>query len=211
MKAVTLVLLWLLASAAAIGVAWSGVGVLDDDLVAPAPAVVIAEGEVGLISESLDDADLAASGGRSTLEATGQSMSTTTSTSTTATTAETAATPSIATTATTSGTTNSATTRASASSSASTSATSMPATTTATTPQPEQFETKTFPLVGGVTSIRFSPSETKVLWATPNPGFEVRIEPESDGVKVEFRSDDHRSRLDAWWENGPRHEIQENG
>ena len=48
-----------------------------------------------------------------------------------------------------------------------------------------------------------------MLWANPNPGYEVRVEPESGGVKVEFRSDDHRSRIDAWWDNGPRHEITE--
>ncbi|MDH3295551.1 MAG: hypothetical protein OER95_14625 [Acidimicrobiia bacterium] len=69
--------------------------------------------------------------------------------------------------------------------------------------------TKTFNLIGGSTAISFAPSGTRVVWATPNPGFEVTIEPESPGIKVEFRSDGHRSRIDAWWSNGPKHEIRE--
>lgn len=67
----------------------------------------------------------------------------------------------------------------------------------------------TFHLVGGKTAVSFSPSEVRVLWATPNPGFEVRIEVESPGMKVEFRADHHRSRIDVWWSGGPRHDIRE--
>lgn len=208
MKAVTLVLLWLLGSATAIAVAWSGVGVLDNDLVAPAPAVVDAGGEVGLVSESIDpfDDDIdpleesesledsetltdraslegTASGptssDRSALAVAGDDPSRPASTTSTVTTDPTA----------TTGTAS-----------------------TITSPgavNPGQYVTKTFSLTGGATAIKFSPSSTKVLWATPNPGYEVRIEPESEGVKVEFRSDDHRSRIDAWWDGGPRHEIRE--
>lgn len=208
MKAVTLVLLWLLGSATAIAVAWSGVSVLDNDLVAPAPAVVDAGGEVGLVSESIDpfDDDIdpleesesledsetltdraslegTASGptssDRSALAVAGDDPSPPASTTSTVTTDPTA----------TTGTAS-----------------------TITSPgavNPGQYVTKTFSLTGGATAIKFSPSSTKVLWATPNPGYEVRIEPESEGVKVEFRSDDHRSRIDAWWDGGPRHEIRE--
>ena len=53
------------------------------------------------------------------------------------------------------------------------------------------------------------PSAVEVLWASPNPGFDVRIVPESPGMKVEFRADHHRSRIDAWWAGGPQHEIRE--
>lgn len=203
MKAVTLVLLWLVGSATAIGVAWSGVGVLDDELVAPAPAVVSVDGQVGLVSESVDSFGDEVSGpessDRSTLDIGGDDTSTSasTSTSTTGTTARGATTGSTGTTATT---TRSTSTNASTRSSQSTTSAGSGA---------EQYETKTFTLTGGTTAIRFSPSSTKVLWATPNPGYEVRIEPESEGVKVEFRSDDHRSRIDAWWDDGPRHEIRE--
>ena len=220
MKAVTLVLLWLLGSATAIGVAWSGVGVLNQDLAAPAPAVVPGDGEIGLVSESVnpvaDDAVGTQSSDRSTLavdggtaltfggqSSTSSSTAATSSTPSTAGGATTAATPSTSTRATTrtTGTTAATGTTSGGSGSSTTSATAPPAS--------EQNETRTFTLVGGTTAIRFSPSSTKVLWATPNPGYEVRIEPESSGVKVEFRSDDHRSRIDAWWDNGPRHEIRE--
>lgn len=219
MKAVTLLLLWLLGSATAIGVAWSGVGVLDDDLVAPAPAAVNEGGEVGLVSDSIDpfaeDASNKLRSDRATLAVTGDdtpdavddgSTSSTTSPASSTTTAggtsisvTTATTDTIAS---THSTGTAVTTRGGSGSSSTTATTSAAAV-------PEQYVTKIFTLVGGTTAIRFSPSATKVLWATPDPGYEVRIEPESPGLKVEFRSDGHRSRVDAWWDNGPRHEIHE--
>lgn len=230
MKTITLVLLWLVGSATAIGVAWSGVGVLDDELVAPAPAVISTDGEVGLVSESVDLLDDRASRPSATDESapaigegdqrttssstvtarpsatsTSTSASTSRSTSTTRTTARSASTAATSTTASTSPTTASSSTT-NTTFAGSGSSTTQPGTSVG---QPAQSQTKTFTLIGGTTSIRFSPSETKVLWATPNPGYEVRIEPESPGIKVEFRSDDHRSRIDAWWNGGPRHEIRE--
>lgn len=81
-------------------------------------------------------------------------------------------------------------------------------TTTVSSTQPTS-QTLAFNLVGGSTAISFASSGVSVLWATPNPGFTVSIEPESPGVKVEFRSEGHRSRVDAWWSDGPRHEIRE--
>ncbi len=83
--------------------------------------------------------------------------------------------------------------------------TTAPPTTTATT----SAETRTFQLVGGTTAVSFSAGEVRVLWATPNPGFEVRVEPESPGMKVEFRADHHESRIDVWWSGGPQHDIRE--
>ncbi len=219
MKAVTLLLLWLLGSATAIGVAWSGVGVLDDDLVAPAPAVVNAGGEEGLVSESIDpfseDAAIALTSGRTTHATAGddppdavvEGSTTSTTSSASSTTAvgrtsNSVTTPTVDTTATTHSSATIAT-PPKGSTSSSTTITTSPAA------GPEQYVTKIFTLVGGTTAIRFSPSATKVLWATSNPGYEVRIEPEYGGLKVEFRSDRHRSRIDAWWHNGPRHEIRE--
>jgi hypothetical protein len=59
-------------------------------------------------------------------------------------------------------------------------------------------------------SLRFSPSGVTVVWANPNPGFDVSQEPEQgNGVKVEFRSDTHRSRVDGWWDGGPQERIRE--
>lgn len=203
MKALTLVLLWLLGSATAIGVAWSGVGVLDDDLVAPAPAVVNIDGEVGLASESV------------ALDSVEGSSSLLPSTSTTSTTSPAQAAGDGSASSSVTPNTTLATTVTSTASSTPTSATNATfssgasTVTTSSGSDPEPYETKTFTLIGGTTAIKFTPSYTKVLWASPNPGYEVRIEPESPGIKVEFRSDDHRSRIDAWWENGPRHEIEE--
>ncbi len=78
---------------------------------------------------------------------------------------------------------------------------------TATPPSPAQ--TLTFNLIGGSTAISFSATGVHVLWATPDTGFAVSIEPESSGVQVEFRADNHRSRIDAWWSEGPQTEIRE--
>lgn len=72
-------------------------------------------------------------------------------------------------------------------------------------------ETRHYDLVGGTVTLRFSSGRIEVLAAAPKSGF--RLEPvESDGreVRVEFRSDGHRSRLDADWEESePRVRIRE--
>jgi hypothetical protein len=73
----------------------------------------------------------------------------------------------------------------------------------------QQATTQTFSLVGGTAAVSFSPSGVQVLWATAKPGFDVNIQPESPGFKVEFRSEDHRSRLDVWWSGGPQHTVRE--
>ena len=85
------------------------------------------------------------------------------------------------------------------------------ATTPPPTPSPTAptATTQTFTLTGGTAAISFSASGVELLWATPNPGFDVNIEPESPGIKVEFRADHHRSRVDAWWSGGPQHSIRE--
>jgi len=68
---------------------------------------------------------------------------------------------------------------------------------------------RTYNLVGGITAISFSSTSVEVLWATPNPGFEVDIDAESTTVRVEFEADNHLSRVDAWWSNGPQRDIRE--
>jgi hypothetical protein len=65
---------------------------------------------------------------------------------------------------------------------------------------------------GGVVTLSFSPAGVDVVGATPNEGFTVDSEPEhGNGVKVEFESDAHRSRVDAWWDGGPQVERREDG
>ncbi|MGI9595844.1 MAG: hypothetical protein ACR2QK_06775 [Acidimicrobiales bacterium] len=76
---------------------------------------------------------------------------------------------------------------------------------TSAPPTTQSSQTISYHLVGGSTAISFSPSEVRVLWATPNPGFDVDV----DSDRVEFEADHHRSRLDFWWSGGPRDEIRE--
>ena len=208
MKSLGLVVLWLIGTSTAIGVAWSGVGVLDDELVAPAPAVINNDGELVLVSEAVaaaeaelavssDDATSATVDSSPTTPVTGDSSTTETATSVSDAPASGSSTSTTATSAST------GSTASTVSSSTTSTAGSSPSSTEG------EYETQTFQLIGGTTSIKFSPGYTKVLWATPNPGFDVSVEPESPGIKVEFRSDQHRSRVDAWWEDGPQHEIRE--
>jgi hypothetical protein len=49
-----------------------------------------------------------------------------------------------------------------------------------------------------------------VQWANPNAGFEVKVESEhGNGVRVEFESDDHRTRVEGWWADGPQDQVLE--
>lgn len=82
-------------------------------------------------------------------------------------------------------------------------------TTTAAPPPPASGETRTYNLTGGSASLRFTPSGVTVLWADPNAGFDVEVEPEGTGVKVEFESESHKSRVDGWWDGGPQDRVRE--
>jgi hypothetical protein len=69
---------------------------------------------------------------------------------------------------------------------------------------------RSYDLVGGSATLRFTPSGVTVVVATPKPGFTVDIsEAHSGGARVEFESDDHRSRVDGWWDGGPQDEVRE--
>lgn len=71
-------------------------------------------------------------------------------------------------------------------------------------------EIRTYTLVGGTASLRFTPSGVTVVFANPAQGFDVEIEPEhGNGVKIEFENDAHESRLDGWWDGGPQDRIEE--
>jgi hypothetical protein len=85
-------------------------------------------------------------------------------------------------------------------------------TTTAAPPVDPSATTRTIRMDGGVVTLSFSPAGADVVGATPNDGFTVDTEPEhGNGVKVEFESDGHESRVDAWWDGGPQVERRENG
>lgn len=90
-------------------------------------------------------------------------------------------------------------------------ATSLPTTSTPspTTTAPAG-ETRTYTSEGGSAALRFTPGGVTVAWSTPNPGFGVDTEPEhGNGVRVEFESDGHRSRIEGWWDGGPRERVRE--
>ena len=71
-------------------------------------------------------------------------------------------------------------------------------------------ETRTYSLVGGTVTVEFSSTSVRVIQATPADGFTREVDQEgATQVEVEFRSDDHRSRLEAWWDGGPRSDIDE--
>jgi hypothetical protein len=85
-----------------------------------------------------------------------------------------------------------------------------PSTTTTAPAAAPQPTTRTYNLVGGSVSLKFSSSGVTVNWANPNAGYGVSVEPEDgNGVKVEFESDSHRSRVDGWWANGPQDRVRE--
>lgn len=71
-------------------------------------------------------------------------------------------------------------------------------------------ETRTYILKGGTASLRFSPTGVEVVIADPLAGYSLSVEPEhGNGLKVEFRKEDRRSRVEAWWENGPQERVHE--
>jgi hypothetical protein len=45
--------------------------------------------------------------------------------------------------------------------------------------------------------------------SSPNTGFDLKVEPEGTGLRVQFESDSHRSRIDAWWDGGPQFRTRE--
>lgn len=68
---------------------------------------------------------------------------------------------------------------------------------------------QTFELVGGTAVVRYSSTGVTVLYAVPANGYQARVEPEEGGMKVEFRTEGHRSRITVWWNNGPQHSVEE--
>ncbi|MGQ0434293.1 MAG: hypothetical protein ACT452_18055 [Microthrixaceae bacterium] len=71
-------------------------------------------------------------------------------------------------------------------------------------------ESRTYSLVGGTVTLRFEPSGVTVQGPTPRPGYSVDVEPTHDnGWRVRFRSADHESSVEGWWDDGPRDEVRE--
>ena len=64
--------------------------------------------------------------------------------------------------------------------------------------------TLTFEAVGGSAAIHHVDDTVELGWATPKPGFRAKVEgsPDRRELRVEFRSDGHRSRIKVWIEGG---------
>jgi hypothetical protein len=71
-------------------------------------------------------------------------------------------------------------------------------------------ETRTYPLGGGFAVLRFTPDGVTLEQAVPKLGFEVRYQPvEGNGWRVEFVGDEGRSRVEGWWDGGPRERVDD--
>lgn len=71
-------------------------------------------------------------------------------------------------------------------------------------------EVRTYALVGGTATLRFAPTGVAVVTANPNPGFKVEVEPSHvNGVEVSFETDRHKSKVEGWWNGGPRDQVEE--
>lgn len=68
---------------------------------------------------------------------------------------------------------------------------------------------RTYQLVGGSVTIRFQNDAAYFVVATANNGFSVEHSEDGGTVDVRFESENHESRLRAYWNNGPQQEIQE--
>lgn len=78
--------------------------------------------------------------------------------------------------------------------------------------EPAASELRSYSVVGGSVTLRFSPGKVEVVSVQPNPGFSVDIE--GDGTaeaSVKLESESHESRVKGWWEagHGPRDEVRE--
>ncbi len=174
---------WLVAAVVAVIVAWQGVAVVGDQVTDERPAPLAASDIEARLAEA----------STTTTAAPGSSTSTSTSTST-------------------SSSTSTSTTIAAGDPSTPTSQTAPPATTPPPPPStaPVAGETRTYNLHGGTASLRFSPAGVEVVFANPAPGFSVDVEAEHDnGVRVEFESETHESRVDGWWDGGPVDLVRE--
>lgn len=71
--------------------------------------------------------------------------------------------------------------------------------------------TRSYQLAGGDVTVSFSARSVEIVSVAPRSGFTVKDinrHGPSD-VEVDLRSEDHRSRLRVWWDDGPRQRIDE--
>ena len=209
---------WLLAAIAAVLLAWQGVGAVTDQVTDERQAPL---SEEQVLAELESDGGHPGGAGDGTTSTTAATSTTERRPSTTEERSTTTAPPATEPPATTPTTDASPTTDAPQSAPPATSppatvpvSTTAPpptttTTTTTTTPPQAPAETRSYSLVGGSAALRFTPEGVTVLWATPNSGYTWHVEPEDNGVKVEFENESHESRVEGWWDGGPRDRVEE--
>ena len=70
--------------------------------------------------------------------------------------------------------------------------------------------TVTFDLDGGAVMISYTEDLVTVLWTRPNRGFRAGVDVEGpSSLRVRFDGENHTSEVRAWWDGGPRNEIEE--
>lgn len=178
--------LWLVAAAVAGLVAWQGVAVVGDQVTDERPAPLAASEIEARLAEA-------------SATSTEPPASSTTSTTTPPTTTSPPASP---------------TTGPTGPSPSTTGAQPPPPTTAAPPPPPPSTapptETRTYNLVGGTATLRFSPAGVEVVFANPAPGFIAEVgHGDGNGIRVEFEADHHESRVDGWWDGGPVDRVRE--
>lgn len=68
----------------------------------------------------------------------------------------------------------------------------------------------TFRVTGGTAALDFGPDGVTLGWARPDTGYEVSDEPgDGNGWRVEFEGEAGRSRIDGWWDGGPRCRVRD--
>jgi hypothetical protein len=181
-----------------IGLAWLG---------ATALSVLIASAAVAGIRDRVVEAPVAI--GLPTSTTSTVAPGSVTSTSSPAGPTTTLAAPAASTTSSTTTTTAASVTSTTVVDSTVTTTTAPPATTTTTTTAPPQTTTtlaltnKTYDLIGGTVILSLGGDEVHLVSATPRPGFTADYEHTGPvEVEIKFESNDHKSKLEAKYEDG---------
>lgn len=67
-----------------------------------------------------------------------------------------------------------------------------------------------YTVTGGTAVLSFSPEGVSPVSAVPSTGYTVRSTPhDSGGWRIEFEGPAGRSRIDAWWDGGPRESVED--
>jgi cytoskeletal protein RodZ len=189
-------LAWLCAAVVAVVVAWQGVGVVGDQVTSDRPATLSSSEVEAALRDTATDPSSSRSDGTTSTTPPGVTPAQTTPAPGSA-----PATP----------TTPSRT---------ATTATRVPATSGggggntgdgAAAPTVSPAENRTFLVSGGTVELRFAPEGTTLVYATPNAGYQITRNGPADnnGWRVEFEGPAGKSRIEGWWDGGPKARVED--